>query len=77
MGLVLGGVMVLARQFLDRGFRTGETLESETGLEIIGQIPVMPIRRRSQLLTYLSDKPTSAASEAIHCLAIPPFPDQK
>ncbi|SFH05856.1 capsular exopolysaccharide family [Palleronia marisminoris] len=68
MGLVLGGSLVFARQFIDRGFRTGDVLESETGLEIIGQIPVMPIRRRNQLLTYLTEKPTSAACEAIRNL---------
>ena len=65
LGLILGAVMIFARQFLNRGFRTGDELEGETGLTVLGQIPVMPIRRRDQLLSFLSDKPTSAASESI------------
>jgi succinoglycan biosynthesis transport protein ExoP len=39
-----------------------------TGYTVLGQIPVMPFRRRGGLLEYLRTKPTSAANEAIRNL---------
>jgi capsular exopolysaccharide synthesis family protein len=35
---------------------------------VIGQIPAIPARRRKNVLKYLTDKPTSAAAEAIRNL---------
>lgn len=68
LGAMIGAGIVLVRQMLHSGFRTPEDLEAATGLAVFGQIPKMPIRKRGGLITYLNDKPTSAASEAIRNL---------
>ncbi|WP_375260308.1 GumC family protein [Palleronia sp.] len=68
LGLLIGAAAVLSRQFLNKGYRTGDALEGGTGLPLLGQIPKMPFRRRDQLLTYLNDKPASPAAEAIRNL---------
>ncbi|TNF19057.1 MAG: polysaccharide biosynthesis tyrosine autokinase [Rhodobacteraceae bacterium] len=68
LGAMLGAGIVLVRQMLHSGFRTPEDLEAATGLAVFGQIPKMPFRKRSSLVSYLNDKPTSAASEAIRNL---------
>jgi capsular exopolysaccharide synthesis family protein len=68
LGGMIGAGIVLVRQMLHNGFRTPEDLESSTGLAVFGQIPKMPIRKRGDLVAYLNDKPTSAASEAIRNL---------
>lgn len=68
LGLLFGAAIVLSRQFLHKGYRTGDALGADTELPLLGQIPKMPIRRRDQLLTYLNDKPASPAAEAIRNL---------
>jgi len=68
LGGLLGVAVIMIRSRLQNGFRTVEELEQGTGFTVLGQIPVMPIRRRSDLLDYLRTKPTSAASEAIRNL---------
>ncbi len=68
LGGLIGIAILVLRQFLHNGFRSSEELEKFTGRPVIGQIPVIPIRRRSRLMTYLVTKPTSAAAEAIRNL---------
>ncbi|MCA1775761.1 MAG: polysaccharide biosynthesis tyrosine autokinase, partial [Loktanella sp.] len=65
LGSMVGAGLILIRNFMYSSFRTSEELEAATGLFVMGQIPRMPIKRRGELLPYLSDKPTSAAAEAI------------
>jgi polysaccharide biosynthesis transport protein len=68
LGLILGGGAVVARESLRTGFRIGEEIESETGLTVIGQIPLIPVRKRHAVIDYLVDNPTSAAAEAVRNL---------
>lgn len=68
LGLLVGAAIVLARQLGNKGYRSAEELETSTGRSVLGQIPLMPIKRRNQLITYFNDKPTSAAAEAIRNL---------
>jgi succinoglycan biosynthesis transport protein ExoP len=68
LGGMLGVGIVLLRSMAQRGFRSSEELERVTGYTVLGQIPVMPFRRRGGLLEYLRTKPTSAANEAIRNL---------
>ena len=65
LGSIVGAGLILIRHFMYTSFRTSEELEAATGLFVMGQIPIMPIKKRGELLKYLSDKPTSAAAEAI------------
>lgn len=67
-GLFGGFGIVVLRELLRSGIRTAEELEAGTGYSVIGQIPVMPIRRRSKLVPYIVGKPTSPAAEAVRDL---------
>lgn len=68
LGAIVGAGIVLVRQFLHNTFRTAEELEAATGYSVMGQIPVMPIKARQDLIGYLRDKPTSASAEAVRNL---------
>ncbi|MDK3017757.1 GumC family protein [Pseudodonghicola flavimaris] len=68
LGALLGAGAILLRQMMHNGYRSAEDLEIGTGLPVLGEIPRLPIRARPMLLSYLKDKPTSAAAEAIRNL---------
>ena len=68
IGAIFSGGYVLFRQFVHAGFRTADELEAATGNPVFGQLPTFPVKKRSELLSYLSDHPTSAASEAVRNL---------
>lgn len=68
LGLMAGAGAVLAREFSQNTIRTPEELETLTGETVLGQIPLIPARSRSNVLKYLTEKPTSAAAEAIRNL---------
>jgi len=68
LGLMLGTGLVLMREMRNNGFRTAQDLEAFTGYAVLGQVPTMPSSKRRRVLQYLSDKPTSAAAEAIRNL---------
>ncbi|WP_319825135.1 polysaccharide biosynthesis tyrosine autokinase [Thalassovita sp.] len=67
-GATLAILIILLRQYLFNGFRTGDELSRRTGLPVLGQIPRIPIKHRSELIPYLADRPTSAAVEAVRNL---------
>jgi len=68
LGLLAGSALVLLREMRQTGIRTADQLEKLTGMTVIGQIPMIPARRRSKVLKYLVDKPNSAAAESIRNL---------
>lgn len=68
LGGLLGSAIVLGREFAQNTFRDSTELEGKTGHTVIGQIPAIPARRRKNVLKYLTDRPTSAAAEAIRNL---------
>ncbi|WP_373355124.1 GumC family protein [Pseudoroseicyclus sp. CXY001] len=68
LGLMLGVAIVLIREMRANSFRTGSDLEAITGRTVLGQLPVFPSRKRRAILTYLHDKPNSAAAEAVRNL---------
>tara|TARA_R110002012_G_scaffold5711_3_gene26439 strand:+ start:48896 stop:51028 length:2133 start_codon:yes stop_codon:yes gene_type:complete len=68
LGAMIGSGLVLLREFRTSTFRTATDLEQHTGYTVIGQIPKIPARHRMDTLTYLSEKPTSAAAESIRNL---------
>lgn len=72
LSIILGGVVgvaiVLMREMAQNTFRIGEVLEQKTGYPVLGQIPSIPAKKRESVLQYLTDKPTSAAAEAIRNL---------
>ncbi len=68
IGLLAGTTLVLGKEAKQNTFRNAEDLESETGITVMGQIPLIPRGRRAGVLNYLSAKPTSAAAEAVRNL---------
>ncbi|MEM6660141.1 MAG: polysaccharide biosynthesis tyrosine autokinase [Pseudomonadota bacterium] len=68
LGVLLGTGLILLREMRNNGFRTAQELEGFTGYAVLGQVPSMPSSSRRKVLQYLSEKPTSAAAEAIRNL---------
>lgn len=68
LGIIAGAASVLLREMRADTFRNAEDLLSVTGEQVIGQIPLIPMGARQDLLQYLQDKPTSAAVEAVRNL---------
>ncbi|WP_336096906.1 polysaccharide biosynthesis tyrosine autokinase [Roseovarius sp. CH_XMU1461] len=68
LGAMIGGAAVLIREMSQNTYRVAEALERNTGLTVIGQIPTIPSRNRANVLQYLTDKPNSAAAEAVRNL---------
>lgn len=69
IGAIAGaGLVFLWEMMRPRGYRTAEELQRDTGLVVMGQIPLLPTRRRQDLVPYLIEKQTSAGSEAIRNL---------
>lgn len=65
LGTFAGIAIILIREMMQSTFRSAVELEDKTGYTILGQIPLIPVRRRGKLLQYLTDRPTSAAAEAV------------
>lgn len=68
LGLIIGAAIVLIRETRNRAFRTAEQLEGATGYATIGQLPLIKSKRRKDAITYLRDRPSSAAAEAVRNL---------
>ena len=67
-GCVIGCALILMREARSDTYRTARALEDATGYPVLGQIGRLPGRRTKDLMTYLSEKPTSAAAESIRNL---------
>lgn len=65
LGAFFGAALMLLREMTTSTFRFAEFVEEELGYPVIGQVPVMPYRRRKKVIKYLIEKPTSAVAEAI------------
>lgn len=68
VGLLLSAAVILFREGQQNTFRLAQDLEDATGLPVMGQIPLVPKVRRQDVLSYLADRQTSAAAEAIRNL---------
>lgn len=68
LGIFAGTAIVLLREMMQNGVRTSEQLEALSGLTVMGQVPVAPVRRRKKLLDYISGKSNSAMAEAVRNL---------
>lgn len=68
VGLLLGMGLVLWREAARDTFRSAGDLERISGRPAMGQIPLIPTRKRKDAIAYLRQKPTSAVAEAIRNL---------
>lgn len=67
-GLLAGSCVLMARELRDTTFRSAMSLEAATGQRVLGQIPLIPVKGRREMVEYLADKPASAAAEAVRNL---------
>ncbi|WP_068117449.1 GumC family protein [Tropicimonas marinistellae] len=65
---LVGCGIVLLRDRINDTYRLGETLENDTGLPVLGQIPQIPGKSRIDLISYVVGKPGSAPAEAVRGL---------
>ncbi|WP_136444015.1 polysaccharide biosynthesis tyrosine autokinase [Pacificoceanicola onchidii] len=68
LGLLVGSLLVLLREAANDSFRSASMLERFSGYSVLGEVPRIPARRRKAVLTYLAEKPSSAAAESIRNL---------
>ncbi|GGB26384.1 polysaccharide biosynthesis tyrosine autokinase [Allosediminivita pacifica] len=68
LGGIAGSVLVLFREARNNVYREPQSLEKGTGYPVMGQVPLLPARRRKDAIRYLAEKPTSAAAEAVRNL---------
>ncbi len=72
MSLIFGGMLgcgvALLLEMRQQGYRQASDLEADTGLRVMGQIPILPNNNRRDGLKYLAEKPTSVAAEAVRNL---------
>lgn len=68
VGMIIGGAITLMREMRAQTFRTAADLEQTTGYTVMGQLPMVPARRRKDVIEYLAERPTSAAAEAVRNL---------
>ncbi|MDO6458422.1 polysaccharide biosynthesis tyrosine autokinase [Celeribacter halophilus] len=68
LGAMVGSGLALIWEMRQNGYRLASDLEAETGLPVMGQIPLLPTSNRREGLEYLVEKPASAAAEAIRNL---------
>ena len=68
LGGILGGLLLLLREFMNKTFRSPEDLEAATNLRLLGTIPLLKSQSRSDVLKYALDNPSSAFAEAVRNL---------
>lgn len=68
LGALLACGLVLLRETSRGGIRTAIELQAMTGVSVLGQIPLAPIRRRQKLIPYLTSKNNTPFSEAVRNL---------
>lgn len=68
LGAMAGSGGALLWEMRQNGYRQASDLEGDTGLSVMGQIPLLPTDNRRQGLEYLAEKPTSAAAESVRNL---------
>lgn len=68
LGLLAGSVTALLRELRRSTYIDAEALELDTGLPVMGAIPVIPGRTRRDAIRFLADKPASAGAEAVRNL---------
>ncbi|MBW6417899.1 polysaccharide biosynthesis tyrosine autokinase [Celeribacter sp. PS-C1] len=68
VGAIIGIGGVLLWEMRQNGYRLSSELEEDTGMPVMGQLPIFPTSSRRDALEYLAAKPTSAAAEAIRNL---------
>ena len=68
VGFLIGLIFLLAHELLNNRIQSMTDLETLTNLPVLGSVPLFPIRKRAELLGFLSSNPTSLEMEAVRNL---------
>ena len=68
LGAMTAAGLVLLRELNKGGVRTANDLQKLSGMSVLGQIPMAPIRKRSKLLPFLKDCSNTPFSESVRNL---------
>lgn len=68
IGFILGLTFLLLRDFMNNRIQDMNELENLTKLPVLGSIPIFPIRKRRDLIKFLTTKTTSPGSESVRNL---------
>ena len=68
LGLLIGIGLVLLREIQFSGFRSINELQNNSGCSVLASLPLIPKRKKKNLISYLKKKPNSIFSEAIRNL---------
>jgi capsular exopolysaccharide synthesis family protein len=63
--LVIGAIVAIVRDRMDRGLRSAKEVEAVLGLPTLARVPVLKLKRGRLPHRYLIEKPLSAYAEAI------------
>jgi len=63
--LVIGAIVAIVRDRMDRGLRSAKEVEAVLGLPTLARVPVLKLKRGQLPHRYLIEKPLSAYAEAI------------
>lgn len=68
LGSIAALLVIFIRTVMHQGVKTGDELSTISHLPVLSEVPLAPLKTRTDLLPYLKAKPTSPLSESIRNL---------
>lgn len=68
IGLMVGASLVLFWELRFSGYRSVNELRDQSGYSVLSAVPLIPVRDRNNIISYLKTKPKSMVSEAVRNL---------
>jgi succinoglycan biosynthesis transport protein ExoP len=68
IGLMMGASFVLFWELRFSGYRSVNELREQSGYSVLAAVPLIPVRERKNVISYLKTKPESLVSEAVRNL---------
>jgi succinoglycan biosynthesis transport protein ExoP len=68
IGLMMGVSLVLFWELRFSGYRSVNELRDQSGYSVLSAVPLIPVRDRNNIISYLKTKPESMVSEAVRNL---------
>ncbi len=68
IGLMMGASFVLFWELRFSGYRSVNELRDQSGYSVLSAVPLIPVRDRKNIISYLKTKPDSMVSEAVRNL---------
>ena len=68
IGLMMGASLLIFWELRFSGFRSVNELRDQSGYSVLSAVPLIPVRDRKNIISYLKTKPDSMVSEAVRNL---------